>query len=270
MKTIKSFQRIVDWQTFAIMGLSLVTTYMCWRMGWTVQMPEGLIAIAIIFPLGFSINAAFGRREKVLESYASLKGAAIMLYLSHRDWLDPVVPSVLRDAREATTRLLQSTNDYMRHKHPGDTEAIPVYAAFAELSGLSEPIRKSGAYPSDAARVNRGLMQMMIDFERMRNVRNYRTPASLRAYSQFFLNVLPVLFAPHFAFLAERHGPAVSLIVAALYSTLLVSLDNIQEALEDPFDQDGEDDIVLDADVFFDRTMAEVASVGRSRQLEAV
>lgn len=270
MQTLKSFNRIIDRQTFIIMGLSVVTTYVCWRMGWTAQMPEGLIAIAIIFPLGFSINAAFGRREKVLESYASLKGGAIMLYLSHRDWLDPVVPAVLRDARESTIRLLRSTNDYMRHAQPGDAEAIPVYAAFAELSGLSEPIRKSGAYPSDAARVNRGLMQMMIDFEKMRNVRNYRTPASLRAYSQFFLNVLPVLFAPHFAYLADRHGAWVSLIVAALYSTLLVSLDNIQEALEDPFDQHGEDDIVLDADVFFDRTMGEVASVGRSPQLEAV
>lgn len=268
MKTLHSFARIVDGQTVIILSLSILATYACFRLGWIAQMPEGLIAIAIIFPLGFCINAAFSRREKVLESYASLKGAAVMLYLSHRDWLDPVVPEVLQSARLATHRLLVATNAYMRHRSPGDAEAIPVYAAFAELSGLSERIRESGAYPSDAARVNRGLMQMMIDFEKMRNVRNYRTPASLRAYSQLFLNLLPIIFAPHFAYLADRHGAGVALIIASLYSTLLVSLDNIQEALEDPFDLHGEDDILLDADLFFERTINATAAVGRSRQLE--
>lgn len=104
MRTLQSFGRIVDRQTVTILCLSVLATFLCWRLGWTVQMPEGLIAIAIIFPLGFAINAAFSRRERVLDSYASLKGAAIMLYLSHRDWLDPVVPEVLESARQATIR----------------------------------------------------------------------------------------------------------------------------------------------------------------------
>ena len=33
-----------------------------------------------------------------------------------------------------------------------------------------------------------------------------------------------------------------------LYSFILVSLDNIQDHLEDPFDQVGEDDIDIDAE----------------------
>jgi predicted membrane chloride channel (bestrophin family) len=33
-----------------------------------------------------------------------------------------------------------------------------------------------------------------------------------------------------------------------LYSFILVSLDNIQDHLENPFDQIGEDDIQIDAD----------------------
>jgi predicted membrane chloride channel (bestrophin family) len=33
-----------------------------------------------------------------------------------------------------------------------------------------------------------------------------------------------------------------------LYSFILVSLDNIQDHLENPFDEIGEDDIVIDAD----------------------
>jgi hypothetical protein len=34
--------------------------------------------------------------------------------------------------------------------------------------------------------------------------------------------------------------------VAIIYSIVLVSLDNIQEDLENPFDREGEDDVDLD------------------------
>lgn len=264
VKTLRSFASIVDYQTLAVASAAMLATFVAFRMGWAMQLPEGLIAIAIIFPLGFAINAAFNRREKVLEAYASLKGAAVMLYFQHRDWLDPVVPEVLERARVLTRTLLQEINENMRIRRPRQADALPVYAALAELSGLSENIRLSGAYPSDAARVNRGLAMMAVDFEKMRNIRTYRTPASLRAYSQVFLNLLPILFAPHFAFLAEREGIVVGLIVALVYSALLVSLDNIQEALEDPFDGRGEDDVSLDAVEFFDRTIAATATLGRS------
>ncbi|HEY0304480.1 MAG TPA: hypothetical protein VGC44_05890 [Longimicrobiales bacterium] len=270
LRTLRSFARIVDYQTVAVASLAMLATFTAHKMGWAMQLPEGLIAIAIIFPLGFAINAAFSRREKVLEAYASLKGAGVMLYFQHRDWLDPVVPEVLERSRVLTRELLREINNYMRRRQPTDIDAVPVYAAFAELSGLSENIRQSGAYPSDAARVNRGLAMMAVDFEKMRNIRNYRTPASLRAYSQLFLNLLPILFAPHFAFLAEREGVAVSLVVAAVYATLLVSLDNIQEALEDPFDDRGEDDVSLDAVEFFDRTIHATARLGRSEALQVV
>lgn len=270
MKTLRSFARIIDGQTVAVLFLSVLATYVCWRNGWMFQLPEGLIAIAIIFPLGFAINAAFGRREKVLELYASIKASSVILYLSHRDWLDPIEPAVLESVRETTRRMLQRINDYASDPFADDARALPVYATFAEISGMAQRIREGGAYPADAARVNRGLAQMAIDFERIRNIRKYRTPASLRAYSQLFLNLLPIVFAPHFAYIAQHHGPTVSIIIASLYSTLLVSLDNIQEALEDPFDQQGEDDVTLDAVEFFDRTLDAVATVGRSRQLEAV
>jgi len=38
-----------------------------------------------------------------------------------------------------------------------------------------------------------------------------------------------------------------------LFTTILVCLDNIQEHLENPFDQIGEDDIVINAEKFVER-----------------
>ena len=39
-------------------------------------------------------------------------------------------------------------------------------------------------------------------------------------------------------------------VVPTLFSVLLVSLDNIQEHLENPFDQIGEDDVMINAEKF--------------------
>ena len=83
----------------------------------------------------------------------------------------------------------------------------------------------------------------------MRNILLYRTPISLRAYSHFFLNVFPILFGPYFAHLVKDSNQAIGYVVAVIYSLVLVSLDNIQEDLENPFDLNGADDIRLDVAV---------------------
>ena len=80
----------------------------------------------------------------------------------------------------------------------------------------------------------------------MRNILLYRTPTSLRAYRQVFLNIFPILSGPYFAKLCSDSYEAVGYGVAVVYSIVLVSLDNIQEDLENPFDGVGDDDMSLD------------------------
>ena len=59
------------------------------------------------------------------------------------------------------------------------------------------------------------------------------------------------MFAPYFALLSDENNVSVGFLVAIFYSLVLVSLDNIQEDLESPYDQIGEDDLNLNvADVY--------------------
>ncbi|MFH1566845.1 MAG: hypothetical protein ABIL09_02525, partial [Gemmatimonadota bacterium] len=101
---------------------------------------------------------------------------------------------------------------------------------------------------SEVSRANQYLAKMMVAYERMRNIAQYRTPQTLRAYSYVFLNIFPVAFGPYFAFLSNeaRSFPWAGYAVAVLYSLVLVSLDNLQEHLEDPYDDLGDDDVELD------------------------
>ncbi len=50
-------------------------------------MPSGLIGVAIIFPIVFSINAAYRRREEALRYFASLKAHCVAIFNAHRDWV---------------------------------------------------------------------------------------------------------------------------------------------------------------------------------------
>ena len=86
--------------------------------------------------------------------------------------------------------------------------------------------------------------KMMISYGVVRNIFFYRTPLTLRAYSKIFIYSFPVLYGPYSAYTYfdfPYHNMAY--IIAILYSIILVSLDNLQEHLENPFDQVGEDDI---------------------------
>ncbi|MFY7787458.1 MAG: hypothetical protein ACOVQA_06250, partial [Thermoflexibacteraceae bacterium] len=97
------------------------------------------------------------------------------------------------------------------------------------------------------------LSKCIVDFEKMRKIFLYRTPNSLRTYSKFFTYTFPVLYAPYFAHhLHDGNETLIGYLSAVLYSFVFVSLINIQDQLENPFDQYGEDDLQFDIEEFED------------------
>ncbi len=93
----------------------------------------------------------------------------------------------------------------------------------------------------------------MVAFENIKHIYQYRTPRTLRAYSRFFIYVLPILYGPYFVHISQDIPMVFQYIVPVLFSVVLVSLDNIQNNLENPFDQVGEDDININVDKFIER-----------------
>jgi hypothetical protein len=62
--------------------------------------------------------------------------------------------------------------------------------------------------------------------------------------------VLPVLYGPYFATVSQDFSTGLEYMLPVLFSLVLVALDQIQEHLENPFDQIGEDDVVINAEKF--------------------
>ena len=62
--------------------------------------------------------------------------------------------------------------------------------------------------------------------------------------------ILIVLLIVPFAFMAQEMSAGLELVLPVLLSTILVSLENIQEHMENRFDQIGEDDITFNVEKF--------------------
>jgi hypothetical protein len=242
---MRSFLSIVDRHTVIVTAAALTGTFLASTFGIAADLPTSLIGIAIIFPIVFSIDAAYKRREEALRYFASFRSHAVSVYYAYRDWTSEGESKGALGA-ELMLDLLERMKVYLLTPKPGKADLARVYRGFSRVSDANEELRAAGVTGSEISRVNQYLSDMIVEFEAMRNIHNYRTPLSLRSYSHVFLNTFPVIFSPYFAYLGQQYYPAVGYGVAVLYSLVLVSLDNIQEHLEDPFDAIGGDDLSLD------------------------
>jgi predicted membrane chloride channel (bestrophin family) len=243
--------KVVNLKSVVISALAVVSTWLCLRLGIKADFPLTLIATAIVFPLVFSISTAYTRREKALEEYGALKAGGRSLYIASRDWLTD--PDAKRDAdlKAALYELLCASRDMLTGPLSEAPRAEPrVYAAFASLSHFVQRMRAAHLSPTECSRLNQYIGRMLAAFENLRNIYEYRTPRSLRAFSDFFILLLPILYGPYFAYQAEQFRPELFFIMPILFALILCGLANIQDHLENPFDQIGEDDVAIDPDRF--------------------
>jgi hypothetical protein len=208
-----------------------------------------LVGVAIVFPVVFSIGSAYTRRETALQRYSDFKGHAIVIYYAMRDWttnkendLPARVSQLIRDMMLQMKEMLKGSP-----KSWGEKEK-KMYDKFSSLSGLTMELRNYGVQSGEISRVSQYVSKMIIAFDNMKIVHQYRTPVTLRMYSKVFIYVFPIIYGPYFASSFKDYSASLEYVMPILYSFILVSLDNIQDHLENPFDEVGEDDIVIDAD----------------------
>ena len=129
-----------------------------------------------------------------------------------------------------------------------------VYASFSQLSRFIRiDLREAGLATGEVSRCNQYLSKMLVAFEQTKHVYQYRTPRTLRAFSDVFITVLPPLYGPYFAYLAVGFSPSLTYLMPVLFALVLSALDNIQQQLENPFDQIGQDDVMINAEKFAER-----------------
>jgi hypothetical protein len=260
MRIVKSLRLILSFSTFVVTGLSVLSYYLCWRYELFADFPMTLIGIAVVFPIVFSISGAYKRRETALKHYATIKAFGRAIFLANRDWLPQRDTRKEKELKKLLQDNLEKCRDMFHVSHKEmEKEEKKIYTNFSKLSLFIKEFRTRGMGSSEVSRCNQYLSKMIEAFESMKHIYQYRTPRGLRAYSKIFVHTLPIVYGPYFAFQAQdivldnEWNPYLGLAMPILFSIVLVSLDNIQDHLENPFDLVGEDDVKINAEKFVDR-----------------
>lgn len=248
-RIVRSFALIINYKTFLITALSVLSSYLCYHWGLIAKFPDMLVGVAIVFPVVFSIGSAYNRRETALQRYADFKGHAIAIYYATRDW--PVNKET--DLPQRTARLINEMLRAMKemllvvHNKDWHLKEKKMYDMFSDLSRYTMEMRALGVQ-SEISRASQYVSKMIIAFDNLKIIHSYRTPITLRTYSKVFIYIFPIIYGPYFASTFQDYTASLEYVMPVLYSFILVSLDNIQDHLENPFDEVGEDDIVIEVE----------------------
>ncbi|QUL38430.1 hypothetical protein [Erythrobacter sp. JK5] len=250
---------VINGKSLMIVALAVVSTWASLKLGLIADYPLTIISTAVIFPIVFSIGHAYKRREAALDDYGIIKAHGRALYFAARDWL----PDEDGDAKQAKLERLHHVEAVLsnlltacRDMFKGNLEDMPrterdVYAAFSQLSDFVKRMRSEGLASGECSRCNQYVSKMIVAFESVKHIYQYRTPRTLRAFSDVFIILLPLIYGPFFAYCAvEYDAPVLTYVMPVLFAVILTGLDNIQNHLEDPFDQIGPDDVAINAEKF--------------------
>lgn len=250
MKRIfRSFTLIINYKTFIITALSVISAYLCYTYGYIAKFPSELVGVAIVFPVVFSIGSAYNRRETALQRWADFRGHAIAIYFATRDWPTNKENDLPSRTRELIHEMVQFTSSILKvDREEWPEKEKQFYEMFSKLSQMTMELRTYGVQSGEISRVSQYVSKMVIAFDNMKIIFQYRTPITLRAYSKVFIYIFPIIYGPYFASTFHDYSADLEYVMPVLYSFILVSLDNIQDHLENPFDQVGEDDIQIDSE----------------------
>ena len=194
---------IFNLKTVVVTLLSVASTYLCHRFGFTADFPLTLIATAVVFPIVFAIDGAYKRRENALREYGNIKAHGRALLFAARDWLFEQRKEVIDQAKALLGHLLTACRGLfagtIAEMSPREEE---VYRLFSHLSEfIKENYRGNGLVSGEVSRCNQYLSKMLISFENLKHIYQYRTPRTLNAFSGIFITFLIWLF--FFVFLME-------------------------------------------------------------------
>ena len=239
------------WQVaWCLLGCLCTWLFRHWQM--TADIPVMIHTSLLIFPLAFSVNAGYQRREGALSYSAQFKASCLTLYLHHRcfQFEEQVPHDFILCSCGAFTSLFEAVRMYLT----ASTEESKVYDLqcvydiFSEISLVNDVLRISGLPAPMVAALSTNMREIIVAFESLRTFCDYRTPSSVRCFVWLGVVLSPVLLIPSWAALALTTSPHSEWMVyvgAFLTPLWLMFLLNTQTGLENPFS--GVDGIRLDA-----------------------
>ena len=238
---MKQYVAIINYRTLVALTISILTPVVCYNYNINYNIDLTLISIAIVFPLVFTIRSSFRRREKALEHLSQFRGS---MKTVHYFFLS--TPTLNEEKQQEITDILEEisekTVDHLSNDdhNTADLDLI-LNKVYLFIMNNKEVLPKSVK-----DKVIRFMHDMHESIENLLAIHTHRTPISLKAYCLIFIYIFPLIYTPT---IINKVGLDTTIwityFVVILSQFILISLYNIQDHMEYPFDEEGLDDINL-------------------------
>ena len=233
---------IINHRTLITILLSLIIPYFAREFKIVYNIDLTLISLAIIFPLVFAIRGAFKRREKALEHLSLYRGSlkTIEYFFMNSSKLSD------ESKNDAKVLLIDLSNTFLNYLSKDDNGADEIDSKTESLIDfiISHNEEISGGVKQ---KIFRFMRDLHVAQEKLISIHTHRTPISLKAYCLIFIYLFPVIYTPTIINKIGIDNPSgLTYFIVLLSEFILISLYNIQDQMEYPFDRDGLDDIKLD------------------------
>ena len=242
---MNKYLTILNSRTVLAVAISGFVSWLTLARNFQYNFDLTMISIAIIFPLVFTIRSAFRRREKALEYLSRFKAGLITVDAIFQE-SKKIDPEKKLEIGVITKNIALYLGEYLGTESASPDKVNEETGKVAKfLQANQENIGNSTSY-----KIHRFMKDVYQGLENVIAVKHHRTPISIRAYCLIFIYLYPVIYTPS---LYNRLHDGISsndswiVYTLSMFSTfILISLYNVQEQLENPFDQHGVDDIRLD------------------------
>lgn len=238
---MNKYLTIINYRTLIALSVAFIMLYLAFTYDIYYHIDLTLLSIAIIFPLVFNIRGSFRRREKALEHLSQFRGAlkTIYYFFISNDKLS------VEDQLAIKQILLEISNHTIEHLSNRNSKTDKIDAS---LDKVSQFILSKDKLISSRSKdkIYRFMNDLHESVENLHAIHVHRTPISLKAYCEFFIYTFPIIYVPAMIYNVGIDAPKWITIVIVIFSEfILISLFNIQDQMEYPFDDIGLDDINL-------------------------
>ena len=231
---------IINFRTLITLGLSLLIPFLAYEFKVVYNIDLTLMSIAIIFPLVFTIRGAFRRREKALEHLSRFRAS---IKTVENFFHNSKMPD---DLKLESSKVLKELNDALFGHLNTKTEDTSDYDVKLKASLNFITTNKELISNGTREKIYRFYRDVIDSADNLIAIHSHRTPVSLKAYCLIFIYIFPVVYTPTIINKIGLDNPSwLTFFIVVLSEFILISLYNIQDQMEYPFDDDGLDDIQL-------------------------
>lgn len=264
----------LTWHAALMVSVTCFCTFLCSKGMFDIKFNTSMqiLAAGTVFPLVFSVQAGFSRRDAALSAMAKMKGAMFTVYLMFKTWEKGADGKWAWEegarARWAAKvdklyeKLLDDIECYLRGSRAAPEESgNVVYDGLATLCNLMQEFAPHSGHTKHGGQLGMGRMSayhrdIVASFEQVRAILDTQMPVGLRLFCFALIHVSPIVLAPYWnrfcnAKLTHDHytspasmapssnpqyGCAAGYFIATTYVLILVTLYRVQKQLENPFE----------------------------------